>query len=122
MLHWHLELRLRHLVDELHHQTAHWLATTYDAILLPKFSTKSVATKRDGGRWKRKITKKTVSNLYSLAHYRFRQFLQHKAAQHGSLLIIVTGAVHHQDMFALRSHARCRQSKSQPLHALRPRH
>ena len=85
-----LELRLRHLVDELHHQTAHWLATTYDAILLPKFSTKSVATKRDGGRWKRKITKKTVSNLYSLAHYRFRQFLQHKAAQHGSLLILVT--------------------------------
>ena len=86
-----LELRIRHLVDELHHQVAHWLVMNHDVVVIPKFSTQSVSKKKDStGQWKRKINKKTVSNLYSLAHFRFRQFLNHKAMQHGVLYIEVT--------------------------------
>jgi IS605 OrfB family transposase len=89
-----MELRIRHLVDELHHKTAVWLCKTYKFILLPKFDTKQMAEKRDGTTkiWKRKITKKTVSQLYSLAHYRFRQFLMHKAREHGVTVFLVNEA------------------------------
>ena len=87
------ELRIRHLVDELHHKLALWLANTYEVILMPKFNVKSVATKRDNdGQWKRKITKNTVSQLYTLAQYRFRQFLLHKAREHGATVLIVNEA------------------------------
>ena len=58
------------------------------------FDVKQTAEKRDPTtkRWKRKIPKKTVSQLYSLAHYRFRQFLQHKAHEHGTRVFLVSEA------------------------------
>ena len=58
----------------MHHKTALWLCANHDTILLPMFDVKQTAKKRDPTtkRWKRKITKKTVSQLCSLAHYRFR--------------------------------------------------
>jgi putative transposase len=53
-----------------------------------------MARKRDPitGRWLRRISRKTVSRMYSLAHYRFRQFMKHKAKQHGANLFIVSEA------------------------------
>ena len=88
------EQHIRHCVDELHHKAAHWLTSTFNHILLPKFDTKQMAEKRDATtmKWKRRITKKTVSQLYSLAHYRFRAFLLHKAHQHGATVFLVNEA------------------------------
>lgn len=88
------EQHIRHCVDELHHKAAHWLATTFDHILLPKFDAKQMTEKRDTKtkKWKRKITKKTVSQLYTLAHYRFRAFLLHKAQQRGVTVFLVNEA------------------------------
>ena len=93
-----MELRIKHMVNELHHKSAMWLCKNNKFILLPKFNTEQMAEKRDTKtqRWKRKITKKTVSQLYSLAHYRFRQFLHHKAREHGSTVLLVNEA--HKDM------------------------
>ena len=89
-----MELRIKHMVNELHHKLAMWLCKNHKFILLPKFNTKQMAEKRDTKtqRWKRKITKKTVSQLYSLAHYRFTQFLLHKAREHGSTVLLVNEA------------------------------
>ena len=58
------------------------------------FDVKQTAEKRDPTtkRWKRKIPKKTVSHLYSLANYRFRQFLQHKTQDHGTRVFLVSEA------------------------------
>ena len=88
-----IEFRVRCLVDELHHKLALWLCRSFDTILLPEFDVKGVAQKRDAaGAWKRKIAKKTVRQLYSLSHYRFRVFLGHKAQQLGTRLVLVSEA------------------------------
>ena len=72
------------MVDELHHKFAAWACANYDLILLPEFQVKGMARK---GR--RRIGKKTVSSMYTLAHYRFRQFIAHKARQRGVTLLLV---------------------------------
>ena len=40
----------------------------------------------------RRIRSKTVRNLLNYAHHRFRQFLQHKAAETGRTVLIVNEA------------------------------
>ncbi|MFA5039842.1 MAG: zinc ribbon domain-containing protein [Candidatus Omnitrophota bacterium] len=82
-----VEARIRNMVDELHHKFAAWACVNYDLILLPKFQTRNMAKK---GR--RRISRKTVSRMYTLAHYRFRQFMVHKAKQRGVTLFIVDEA------------------------------
>ena len=79
--------RIRNMVDELHHKFASWACTNYDLILLPEFRVKSMSK-----RGRRRISRKTVSQMYSLAHYRFRQFMQHKAKQCGTTLFLVNEA------------------------------
>ena len=51
----------------------------FDVILLPAFRSSEVVI-----RGHRKIRSKTVRNLLNYAHHRFRNFLQHKAAETGS--------------------------------------
>ena len=79
-------IRKRHtdLVNELHRKFARWLCTNYEAILLPKFDTKSMV--RHSRR--RKIGKKTAGTMVRLAHFKFRQFLQHKADEMGTILVL----------------------------------
>ncbi len=79
--------RIRNLVDELHHQVANWLTHNYDIILLPDFRVQGMS-----GRAGRKITRKTVRNMLTLSHYRFREFLLHKAAERGKHVLIVNEA------------------------------
>ena len=82
-----IRLRLRNLVDELHHQTAHWLVRNYDIILLPDFRVAGMA-----GRAGRNIRRQTVRNLLTLSHHRFKAFLRHKAAEFGKQVVIVNEA------------------------------
>ena len=68
--------RIRHLIDECHHQLTRWLCTNYEIILLPKFESSRMVLKN-----KRKIRSKTARAMLTWSHFRFRMFLQHKARE-----------------------------------------
>ena len=80
-------VRIRNLVDELHHQAANWLTERFDLILIPEFETGRLAR-----RGLRKIRSKSVRSLLTFAHYRFRQFLLWKAWQRGKAVLVVNEA------------------------------
>ena len=82
-----LRQRIINLVDELHWQTARWLTSNYQVILLPTFETQDM-TRRAG----RKIRSKTARMMLSFRHYEFKQRLRWKAWQRGALVIDVNEA------------------------------
>ena len=61
-------------IDELHHKIARFLVDNFDIILLPTFETSPMSIKKS-----RKIRAKSVRQMLTLSHYRFKQFLKHKA-------------------------------------------
>ena len=79
--------KINNLVNELHHKTALFLVKNFELILLPTFEVKNM-TKRSG----RKIRSKTVRSMLSLAHYRFKQFIKHKAFEYGKRVVDVNEA------------------------------
>lgn len=79
--------KIKYLVDEFHHKTALFLVKNDDVILLPTFETRQMSSQS-----KRKIRHKTVRSLLSFAHYRFKQFLKHKAFEYGKRVIEVCEA------------------------------
>ena len=79
--------RIRDLIDELHKQTARWLVDNYDVILLPTFETSEMAM-----RGKRCLRRQSVRSLLTFAHYRFKQFLKHKAFENGKVVLDVNEA------------------------------
>ena len=74
--------KIRDLVDEMHHKVACFLVKNFDVILLPKFEPSHMVK-----RGKRKLRRKSVRQMLTLSHYRFSQFLKHKAFEHGKLVI-----------------------------------
>jgi putative transposase len=82
-----LRWKIRDLINELHHKSALFFVTNFDLILLPIFETSRMALKI-----KRKIRSKTVRAMLSFAHYRFQQFLIHKATEHGKKVLLVNEA------------------------------
>ena len=82
-----MTVRIWNLVNELHHKTARYLVDNFDVILLPDFKTSGMVT-----RGQRRIRSKTVRNLLSFAHHRFRNFLKHKASENGRTVLIVNEA------------------------------
>ena len=82
-----LRLRIENLVSELHRQAARFLVNSFDVILLPTFETSEMV---DRGR--RRIRSKTVRNLLSLAHYRFKLFIRNKAVETGAIVLDVSEA------------------------------
>ena len=64
-----MTVRIQNLINELHHKTARYLVDNFDVILLPDFKTSGMVT-----RSQRRIRSKTVRNLLSFAHQRFRNF------------------------------------------------
>ena len=79
--------RIRDLIDERHKQTARWLVDNYDVILLPTFETSEMVV-----RGQRCLRRKSVRSLLTVAHYRFKQFLKHKAFETGKLVFDVNEA------------------------------
>lgn len=77
-----LRLRIRDLVDELHHKVARFLVTNFDVIVLPTFDSSDMVK-----RGARKLRAKSVRSLLSFAHYRFKSFLKHKAFEFGKLVL-----------------------------------
>ena len=82
-----LRVKIENLIDELHHKTARYLVDNFDIILLPTFETKNMVK-----RGTRKIRKKTARMMMTFAHYRFKQFLKHKAYETGKLVLDVNEA------------------------------
>ena len=82
-----IKVKIRNLIDELHKKVAHFLVTNFDIILLPTFETKQM-TKRSA----RKLQKKSVRQMLTLSHYRFKTFLKQKALEYGVQVIDVCEA------------------------------
>ena len=82
-----IKVKIRNLIDELHKKIAHFLVTHFDIILLPTFETKQM-TKRGC----RKLRKKSVRQMLTLSHYRFKTFLKQKALEYGVQVIDVCEA------------------------------
>ena len=82
-----MRIRIENLVQELHRKAARFLVDNFDVILLPTFETSEMVE-----RGRRNIRSRTVRNLQSLAHYRFKLFLKHKADEAGAMVLDVSEA------------------------------
>ena len=82
-----IKVKIHNLIDELHKKIAHFLVTNFDIILLPTFETKQM-TKRGA----RNLRKKSVRQMLTLSHYRFKMFLKHKALEYGVQVVDVCEA------------------------------
>ena len=80
-------IKVQNLVNELHHKAARFLVDNFDVILLPTFETSMMSRRKD-----RKIRSKTVRNMLSFAHYRFKEFLKHKAEETRKIVVDVCEA------------------------------
>ncbi len=79
--------KIKHLVDELHKKTARFLVDNFDVILLPTFETSQMSKKA-----KRRIRSKSVRQMLTLSHYKFKQFLKHKAFENSKVVLDVNEA------------------------------
>ena len=79
--------RIRCLVKELHCKTVHFLVSNFDVILLPSFDTSQMTLRNS-----RRIRKKSVRQMLTLSHYKFKQRLLEKSKQFGKHVIIVNEA------------------------------
>ena len=77
---WRLRNKIKDLINELHQKTALFLCRNFKTILLPTFETKQMTKQAEGNL--RKIKSKSARQMLTFAHYRFKQFLKHKAAEH----------------------------------------
>jgi len=82
-----MRLKLKNLIDELHHKAARFFVDNFDVILLPTFETSQMASKSS-----RKIRSKTVRSMLTFSHFRFKQFIKHKAFESGKLVLDVCEA------------------------------
>lgn len=80
-------LKIENLIDELHHKTALFLVKNFDIILLPTFETSEMVQK-----FTRKIKSKTVRNLMTFKHFKFKNFLKHKSIEYGKKVVDVCEA------------------------------
>ena len=79
--------KIRNLVDELHKKTALFFVRNFDVILLPSFETKQMSD-----RLTRKIGRKSVRSMLTFSHFRFKQYINHKASEYGKKVIEVNEA------------------------------
>jgi putative transposase len=82
-----MRLKIRNLIDELHHKAARFFVLNFDVILLPTFETSQMSK-----RGSRKIRSKSVRSMLTFAHYRFKQFIKHKAFEFGKTVLDVNEA------------------------------
>jgi len=69
-----LRMKIKHVVDEVHWKTVHFLLTHFQNILIPSFNVQDMVLKKN-----RKISCKTVRQMLGWSHYKFRQRLMSSA-------------------------------------------
>jgi putative transposase len=74
-----LRIRIRNKVKDIHHKAAHFLTTHFRYILLPKFDVSKMTKKEDDQGNRRILRNKSVRQMLTWSHYRFRQVLLHQA-------------------------------------------
>ena len=79
--------KIKYLVDELHKKTARFLVDNFDVILLPTFETSIMSRKAH-----RRIRSKSVRQMLTLSHYKFKKFIKHKANEFHKIVVDVNEA------------------------------
>jgi len=79
--------RIKNLVSELHKKVARFLVDNFDIILLPTFETSQMSLKA-----KHRIRAKSVRQMLTLSHYKFKQFIKHKVFETGKVVLDVNEA------------------------------
>jgi putative transposase len=79
--------RIKNLTSEIHWKTARFLCSNFETIILPKFETQSMITKKSG---KNKLHSKTCRQMLTWSHFTFQQRLKSKAKEMKSNVIITT--------------------------------
>lgn len=69
--------KMQHLVEEIHKQTVHWLVTQYDTIILPHFDSLTFFNRQN-----RNLRSKTVRQMMTWSHAKFRQRLLFKVEEY----------------------------------------
>ena len=77
-------IRIRHLVDEVHWKVIKYITDNYNKVLLPSFEVSNMTS-----RLKRKIRSKTVRSMLTWRHYTFKQRFIDKAIKRNVVLHIV---------------------------------
>ena len=75
--------RLRNLQEEIHRKAAKLLVANYDEILIPTFETSKMVEHSN-----RVLQSRTVRQLLTWAHYRFRQLLINKARERQGVRVL----------------------------------
>jgi putative transposase len=97
-----LHIRIRCLVDDLHHKAASLLVNSYKLIFLPTYETSQMVLKAT-----RKINRKSVRSMLTWAMGRFSQHLEQAASRNGVLVVRINesftsktcprcGKIHHK--------------------------
>ena len=73
--------KIQDLIADLHFKSATYLCDNFDIILLPTFEVSDMVTKS-----KRKIRSKTVRQMLTLSHYKFKQRIKSKAEETGKIV------------------------------------
>lgn len=76
--------RLKHLVQEVHWKTAHFLVTRFKRIIIPPFKVQDMVTRGP----RRRINSVTVRKMLQWSHYAFRMRLMQKAVQHNCTVYV----------------------------------
>ena len=79
-----IQLKIKHLVADLHRRLAKWLCTHYRVVLIPVFETQQMVQRST-----RRIRSKTARAMLTWSHYAFRQFLLHKSREYPWCKIVV---------------------------------
>jgi len=83
-----IQNKINDLISDLHRRVAYDLVKSYDIILLPKFETSKMASKKI----KRRLTNKTTRMMLGLKHYQFQQTLAWMCTKYGKTLVEVNEA------------------------------
>ena len=82
-----LRWKIKDLISELHHKSALFLVKNFDVIFLPTFEVKEMTN-----RFYRKIGSKSARQMLTLCHFKFKQFIKHKAFEYGKTVVDVCEA------------------------------
>jgi len=82
--------RIQNLVNDLHKRVARSLLAEFDTVILPVFETSNMVehVNEETGR-RRVLNSKTVRNLLTWSHWKFREYLKHKALVLGKEVVVV---------------------------------
>ena len=79
-----LRHKVRDCVDELHRKTAIWLLSNHNAVVIPSLKTKQILMKKT-------LNKTAKTTLKRWGHYRFQQWIKHKAVSYPNCTLIDWG-------------------------------